>query len=150
MGRLCSRQYVLAFVFFLLVSSQISQANPIVIDPLEIGLQALGYLFFDAFVDLVVLTCAFALVGEIIWLNLADFPRYFLAVVVGGLYIDLVALVVTHEQIAWGLLAVLLTAYNAYLCRFYFGFNAAKAACVGLAVGFFTNPMLWAFQQQSI
>ncbi len=144
-----SGQFVLTFFFFLLMIQQPCRANPIVIDPFAWGRDAFLFLLFDALVDFVVLGAAFALVGELIWLNFTDFPRYFLAVVLGGLGIDLVALMVTHPLLAWGLLVVLLTAYNVYLCRLYFALTPAKALGIGLAVGFFTNPLLWGFNQSS-
>lgn len=144
MTRLCSRQFVWAFLFFLFFLPQVCQANPIVIDPFEIGLISLSFLFFDALIDLVVLTIGFALVRELSCLGLSDFPMYFLAVVVGGLLIDLGVFVVPEEQSAFGILLASLAGYNLFLCWVYFKLSLLKAACVGLMIGIFTNPILWA------
>ena len=43
------------------------------------------FLFFNALVDLIVVTGGFALVQELYYVNVWDFPRYFLSVVAGGL-----------------------------------------------------------------
>lgn len=145
MSNLLSRYIVLTVLFFLFFTPQVCRANPIVIDPVEIGGNALLFLLFDAFVDLVVLAVSFALVRELGYFNIYDFPRYFLAVVVGGLFIDLIAIIVTHEQLAFMVLLATLVGYNISLCRSYFGLAFVKAAFIGLMVGFLTNPFIWMF-----
>jgi hypothetical protein len=144
MNKLLSRHTVWMVLFILFLMPQVGRANPIVIDPVGMGADALLFLFFDALIDLAVLAGGFALIRELSYFNLCDFPKYFMAVVIGGVFLDLIVIVVTHEQIACGLLVIMLTGYNAFLCRSFFGFSFVKVGCIGLLVGIFTNPFLWA------
>ena len=103
----------------------------------------MGIILFDAVVDLIVLVILFCALREYLWLNFRDFPKYFLAVVVGGLVIDLAVFVVRDEKIAFCVIVAMLAIYNMFLCRTFFGMMLIKAACIGLVMSFATHPFLW-------
>lgn len=137
--------HVAAVVIFILwATPQVCQANPIVFDPWGDLQNLFEIVIFDALVDLVVLVISFFILREHVYLNIYDFPKYFLAVVVGGLSIDIFVIVIQNPDIALVAIGSMLMIYNMILCLSFFKIHLAKAAAVGFAMGVLTNPVIWA------
>jgi hypothetical protein len=152
--QMAERTYLatVAAVCFALSSTQVCQANPMVIDPVEVTAEgAATGIGIDLVTDGAVLILAYLLLKRGRDIGRWAFARHWAVVLVAGLIVDLFLYMAAGGTISSGpfvagyaLLGFLaLGAANYLICRRKDRFSPTEAAVVGVFIGILTNPVLF-------